>query len=79
MINKFSVGSVGKKIEINNLAPRPSLTAAEAFELAAYLVATAAPIMPGSATEVLGKFLKLVATIAEDTDLGRVAAAELEE
>lgn len=78
MTNKYSVGAVGKRIEINNLAPRPSLTPREAFELAAWLVATAAPLMPGDASTVLGQFHKLLGDAGEGTDLEEAARAALE-
>lgn len=81
-MNPFSVGAVGKKVQINNLAPRPSLTPKEALNLAAWLVATAAPLMPGSADDVLVQFHKLLGDAAEGSDLEDAAAravAELDE
>lgn len=78
-MNQFAVGAVGKKVMINNLPPRPRLTAKEALELAAWLVATAAPLMPGTATAVLEQFHKLVGDAAEGTDLEGAARAALEE
>jgi hypothetical protein len=59
MLNRYDVGAVGKRIAINNLAPRPEFTPREALELAAWLVATAVPLMPGVADglEVFHKFL----------------------
>jgi hypothetical protein len=72
-MNQFSVGAVGKKIQILNLAQRPSLTPKEALNLAAWLVATAAPLVPGSATNVLTQFHKLLGDAAEGTDLEEAA------
>lgn len=77
-MNQFAVGAVGKKIQISNLAPQPILTPKEALELAAWLVATAAPLMPGDAAAVLGKFHKLVGDAAEGTDLEAAAREALE-
>jgi hypothetical protein len=79
MQNRFSVGAVGKKIEINNLAPRPQLTPREALELAAWLLATAGPLMPGDAGAVLGQFHKMVGDASDGTELGEAALAALEE
>ena len=78
-MNQFAVGAVGKKVSINNLAPQPRLTPKEACELAAWLLATAAPLMPGSASSVLEHFHKLVGDAAEGTDLEEAARAALEE
>lgn len=77
-MNQFGVGAVGKKVHISNLAERPRLTPKEALELAAWLVATAAPLMPGDAATVLGQFHKLVGDAAEGTDLEEAARAALE-
>ncbi len=77
MGNKFSVGAVGKKIEINNIAPRPSLTPREAIELAAWLLSAAAPLMPGTANAVLEQFHKLVGDASEGTDMEEAARAAL--
>jgi len=77
MLNRFSVGAVGKKVEINNLAPRPRLTAREAIELAAWLLATAAPLMPDNADAVLEQFHKLVGDAGEGTDIEDAARAAL--
>jgi hypothetical protein len=79
MQNRFSVGAVGRKIEINNLAPRPSLSAREALELAAWLVACASPLLPGDAAATLGQFHKLLGDAAEGTDLEEAARGALEE
>jgi cytochrome c len=78
-MNRYAVGAVGKKVEINNLAQRPQLTPREALELAAWLVAVSAPLMPGDATAVLNQFHKLLADAAEGTDLEGPALAEIEE
>lgn len=78
-MNQFGVGAVGKKVHITNLSTRPVLTAKEALELAAWLVATAAPLMPGSAKAALDQFHKLVGDAAEGTDLEEAAHAALEE
>ncbi len=78
-MNKYAVGAVGKKVQINNIAPRPTLTPKEALELAAWLVAVAAPLMPGSAAATLDSFHKQVADAAEGTDLEEAARAQLEE
>jgi hypothetical protein len=72
-MNQFSVGAVGKKIQILNLAQRPSLTPKEALNLAAWLVATAAPLVPGSASDVLTQFHKLLGDASEGTDLEEAA------
>jgi len=78
--NKFGVGAVGKKIEIHNLAPQPELTPRDALELAAWLVATAAPIIQADTAAVLGQFHKLLGDAAGDgTDLEAAAHAALEE
>lgn len=66
MINRFDVGAVGKKITIANLAPRPELTPREALELAAWLVAAAAPLMHGEPSAVLGEFHKMIAAAGDD-------------
>jgi hypothetical protein len=68
-MNPFSVGAVGKKVQINNLAPKPNLTPKEALVLAAWLVATAAPLIAGSASDVLAQFHKLLGDASEGTDL----------
>jgi hypothetical protein len=78
MQNRFSVGAVGKTIEIANLAPRPQLRPREALELAAWLVATAAPLLPGSAAAVLGEFHKMIGDAAEGTELEAAANEALE-
>lgn len=79
MQNRFAVGAVGKKVEINNLAPRPQLTAREALELAAWLVASASPLLPGDATSALQLFHRLLGDAAEGSDMEDAAAAALEE
>jgi hypothetical protein len=78
-MNQFAVGAVGKKITINNLAPRPSLSAREALELAAWLVAPAIPVAGGDASTELGKFLRLVVDAAGDGELSEAVERELEE
>ena len=78
-MNQFGVGAVGRKVHINNLAPSPRLAPKDALELAAWLVATAAPLMPGDASTVLGQFHKLVGDAAEGTELETAARAALEE
>ena len=79
-MNQFAVGAVGKKIQINNLAPRPVLTPAEAIELAAWLVATAIPLRPGAAGDELGRFLRAVEAAADDgSELGAAIQKELDE
>lgn len=72
-MNQFNVGAVGRKVQINNLPPRPSLTPKEALELAAWLVAAAAPLMPGDAASVLTSFHKLIGDASEGTDLEAAA------
>lgn len=79
MQNRFNVGAVGRKVEINNLAPRPSLTPREALELAAWLVASASPLLPGDAAATLGQFHKLLGDAAEGTDLEEAARGALED
>lgn len=78
-MNQFGVGAVGKKIQINNLAARPSLTPKEALHLAAWLLAAAAPLMPGTAAETLNQFHKLVGDAGEGTDLEEAAHGAIEE
>jgi hypothetical protein len=79
MRNDFAVGAVGKKIEINNLAQRPRLSPREAMNLAAWLVATAGPLMPGDAAASLGEFHKMLGDAAEGTELEDAARAALED
>ncbi len=78
-MNPFNVGAVGKKVHILNLAPQPSLTPKEALTLAAWLVATAAPLLPGTATEVLTQFHKLLGDASEETDLEDAATQAIAE
>jgi hypothetical protein len=78
-MNQFGVGAVGKKVHISNLAHRPTLTAREALELGAWLVATAAPLMPGNASAVLGQFHKMVADAGEGSDLEEAALSAARE
>lgn len=78
-MNRFGVGAVGRKIQITNLQPMPSLTAKEALELAAWLVAAAAPLTPGSASDALNSFHKLLADAAEGTDLEAAALEAVED
>lgn len=77
MRNKFEVGAVGKVIAINNLAPRPELKPREALELAAWLVATAAPLAQGEPAAVLSEFLKMVGDAGDEET--SAAALELRE
>lgn len=72
-MNQFGVGAVGKKVHINNLQAQPRLAPKDALELAAWLVASAAPLMPGDAGDVLTSFHKLVADAAEGTELEAAA------
>ena len=69
MRNRFAVGQVGKKIEINNLAPRPELAPDEALELAAYLVAVAVPMQGGDAGVAFDRFLHDVISCLPDSEL----------
>jgi len=78
MRNRYEVGAVGKRIAIHNLPPRPELSPRESLELAAWLVATAAPLVPGDAAAVLGQFHKLLGDASEGTDLEEAARAALE-
>jgi hypothetical protein len=78
-MNQFGVGAVGKKVHIANIAQSPRLDAKSALELAAWLVATAAPLMPGDATTVLNQFHRLVGDAAEGTDLEAAAQKAIEE
>lgn len=78
-MNQFGVGAVGKKVQISNLAPRPTLTPKEAIELAAWLVATAVPLRAGDATAELGAFLRMVEGASDDdSELAAAVRAELE-
>lgn len=78
-MNQFGVGATGKKIQINNIAPRPTLTPKEALELAAWLVATAIPLRQGEPVSELGAFLRLVEQAADDdSPLAAAVRAELE-
>lgn len=79
MTNQFAVGAVGKKIRISNLAPQPSLTPREALELAAWLVAAAAPLERGSAGQVLDKLHQLIGDAASETDNGELEEAAKEQ
>jgi hypothetical protein len=79
MRNKFHVGAVGKRVQIQNIGREPELTAAEALELGAYLVATAIPLRGGDAVAELGGFLRLLEAAAEDSPLAEAVRAELEE
>jgi hypothetical protein len=79
-MNEFGVGAVGKKVQINNIAPRHAMTPKQAIELAAWLVATAVPLRSGDAASELGAFLRLVESAAdEDSPLAEAVRAELEE
>jgi len=80
-MNQFGVGASGKKVYINNLSPQPRLSAREALNLAAWLAATALPLMPGDAAAELGKFVKLLGDTARENDsedLAEAVDAELE-
>jgi len=78
-MNQFGVGATGKKVQISNIAPRPTMTPKEALELAAWLVATAVPLRPGEAEAELGAFLRMVeAASDDDSDLAAAVRAELE-
>lgn len=78
MINRYKVGSVGRRITIGNLAPEPELSSREALELAAWLVATAAPLVKVEPDEVLRQFMGMVAA-AGDEELAAAVARELSE
>lgn len=79
MMNQFGVGATGKKIQISNIAPRPTLTPKEALELAAWLVATAVPLRAGEPVAELGTFLRMVEQASdEDSPLAAAVRAELE-
>lgn len=77
MRNKFEVGAVGRRVSIGNLPARPELTPREALELAAWLVATAAPLAQGEPADVLSEFLKLVGDAGDEET--SAAALELRE
>jgi hypothetical protein len=79
MINRYEVGAVGKRIAIANLAPRPELTPREALELAAWLVATAAPLMHGEPTVVLGEFHKMIAAAGDGDGIAAAALQAIED
>lgn len=74
-MNQFAVGANGKKISINNLPPQPRLMAKDALELAAWLAATALPLMPGDAGAELGKFVKHIGEIAGESGEDALSAA----
>lgn len=81
-MNRFSVGAVGKKVQIGNIAPQPSLTSREALELAAWLVAAAVPLERGSVGEAIDRFHTMLANAASESDneeLEEAANAQLEE
>lgn len=81
-MNHFGVGATGKRVQINNLPPQPRLQPREALNLAAWLAATALPLMPGDASAELGKFIKQLGDVASESDSGELAdavKAELEE
>jgi hypothetical protein len=77
-MNQFGVGAVGKKIGISNMAPRPSLTPREALELAAWLVATALPLMPGTVGAELVRWHRMLADAGEGTDIEGAALEAIE-
>jgi hypothetical protein len=77
MRNRFQVGAVGRAVQIGNLPRDPELTPSEALELAAFLVASAAPLHKEDAGAVLGKFLKMLGDVGSE-ELAAAAAAELE-
>ncbi len=72
MRNRYGVGAVGRKIHISDL--NLECSPEEALELAAWIVASAAPLTK----EGLERFLKLVGDAAEGTDLGKAALAALD-
>lgn len=74
MRNKFHVGALGKRVQIQNISSEPELTPSEALELAAYLVATAIPLSPGEADTVLDTFIKMIGDAAEDPDVSAATA-----
>ncbi len=81
-MNQFGVGASGKRVRISNLAREPSLQPREALNLAAWLVATAVPLMPGDSAAELGKFVKQLLDVArenDDEDLAGAVEAELED
>ncbi len=79
MINRYQVGAVGKRITIGNIAREPELTPREALELAAWLVATAAPLMHGEPSAVLGQFHKMVGDAGEGDGIAAAALEAIEE
>lgn len=76
MRNEFHVGAVGKKVRIANMAPDPKLSPQEALELAAYLVATAIPLLPGDADTELQGFFGMLGDASESDDLSKAIRAE---
>lgn len=79
MINRYKVGAVGKRVSIGNLAPEPELTPREALELAAWLVATAAPLMHGEPSAVLGQFHKMIGDAGDGEGIGAAALEAIED
>lgn len=80
MRNQFAVGAVGRKIAINNIAPRPELTAEQALELSAWLAASAMALRPTmGATAQLTSFLKMIVDASDDAELSDAVDRELEE
>jgi len=81
-MNQFGVGATGKKVQITNLQPQPRLEPRQALNLAAWLAATALPLMPGEPVAELGNFIKLLGDVARENDsddLADAVKAELEE
>jgi hypothetical protein len=74
MNNRFKVGAVGKRIAIGNIQPEPELTPREALELAAWLVATAVPLMHGEPPAVLELFHRMIVDAAGEGEGIAVAA-----
>jgi hypothetical protein len=79
MINRYDVGAVGKRVAIANLPRRPELTPKEALELAAWLVATAAPLMQGEPSDVLGQFHKMIAAAGDGEGIAVAALEAIED
>jgi hypothetical protein len=55
------------------------LTGREALELAAWLVASAGPVMPGDASATLQLFHRLLVDAAEGSDMEDAVAAAIED
>ncbi|HKZ73179.1 MAG TPA: hypothetical protein VJ011_03895 [Steroidobacteraceae bacterium] len=72
MRNKHGVGAAGRHIHI--ASPPSKMAPAEALELAAWLVAAAAPLTRAG----LDDFHRLLAEAGEGTELGKAALEALE-